>query len=268
MTDFDFQSFNLALNQDHIEFDLFHDGLARFSAEEFKEAGLGPDYQFLIEYMANQEAGHADLIVIYPRGAKPCTYQYPFNTVREYLDFCQRLTRWGESHVYGFLLHLDNRMTLRQFLGLFPMAVYSIAGIPQALSCPSDNPRIDPIAIRNDSKAAESTNVSSLSYPGYEVNFIWENPGQNVSYDNCTRLPPLLVRPRFASASLNAPLYNVQDNCASTRQPNGRVFGDDTAPIGMTRCKFIALTDPYVTLCNLSLLNPRVVSGPDMYQAG
>lgn len=91
------------------------------------------------------------------RGAKPCTYRYPFKTVREFVDFCQKvritfidtspspliinqLTRWGESGVYGFLEHLNSRaaatllldsittearqqLIFRQFEGLFPMDV-------------------------------------------------------------------------------------------------------------------------------------------------
>jgi hypothetical protein len=40
---------------------------------------------------------------------KQCTYKYDFTSVREYVAFCQRLTRWGESGVYGFLSHLDSR---------------------------------------------------------------------------------------------------------------------------------------------------------------
>lgn len=103
------------------------------------------------------------------------------------------------------------------------MAVWFIAGIPQAwawtllspylVSCPKENPDIkwqifpyltvtvgvyflhlrqllikerrqnNPNAIRSDSKAAASTNVSAISYPGYEVRFQWDEPGQQVSYD-------------------------------------------------------------------------------------
>lgn len=60
---------------------------------------------------------------------------------REYVAFCQRLTRWGESGVYGFLSHLDSRpaatlltqsiatearqqMIFRQFSGAHPMPVF------------------------------------------------------------------------------------------------------------------------------------------------
>lgn len=159
-SDFDFQSLNLALNQEYIELDLFHHGLAQFSVEEFEAAGLNADDRFLIEFMADQEVGHAELLssilgrtcifycgscIIYipraARAAKICTYSYPFKTVRQFVDFCQKLTRFGESGVYGFLSHLDSRpsatlltqtistearqqMIFRQFAGAFPMPVW------------------------------------------------------------------------------------------------------------------------------------------------
>ena len=61
-SEFDFQSLNLALNQEFIELDLFHKGLAQFSVEEFAEAGLNGDDLFLIQFMADQEVSHAELI--------------------------------------------------------------------------------------------------------------------------------------------------------------------------------------------------------------
>ncbi|TFK27483.1 Rds1 protein [Coprinopsis marcescibilis] len=171
-SDFDFQSLNLALNQEWIELDLFHYGLARFSEQEFEAAGLTAEDRYLIQYMAEQEVGHATLIsnMLGGRGAKQCTYTYPFTTVRQFLDFCQKLTRFGESGVYGFLEHLDSRaaasllldsittearqqMIFRQFEGLFPMPVWFETGITQSMawtllapyitSCPAENPRIE-----------------------------------------------------------------------------------------------------------------------------
>lgn len=150
-SDFDYQSLALALYQEWIELDLFHDGLARFSAEDFEAAGLTAEDRFLIEFMANQEVGHATLITnILGVGAPAqCTYNYPYTTVREFLDFCQKLTRFGESGVYGFLNHLDSReagqlllqsistearqqMIFRQFDGIFPMPVWFEVGVPQS----------------------------------------------------------------------------------------------------------------------------------------
>ena len=61
-SDFDFESIALGLYQEWIELDLFHDGLARFSVEELEAAGLNAEYRSLIEFMANQETGHATLL--------------------------------------------------------------------------------------------------------------------------------------------------------------------------------------------------------------
>lgn len=51
-SDFDFQSLNLALNQEWIELDLFNYGIARFSPEEFEAVGITPADQSLIQFMA------------------------------------------------------------------------------------------------------------------------------------------------------------------------------------------------------------------------
>ena len=61
-SDFDFESIALGLYQEWIELDLFHDGLARFSEADFLAAGLDPEYTSLIEFMADQESGHATLL--------------------------------------------------------------------------------------------------------------------------------------------------------------------------------------------------------------
>lgn len=78
-----------------------------------------------------------------------CTYIYPHTNVKEFIDFCQKLTRFGEAGVYGFLAHLDSReaatlltqsittearrqLIFRQFEGLFPMVEWFQLGIPQS----------------------------------------------------------------------------------------------------------------------------------------
>ena len=81
-SDFDFESIALGLYQEWIELDLFHDGLARFSDEEFTAAGLGPEARSLIEFMADQESGHATLLtnMLGEAAPKECVYDYPYNT--------------------------------------------------------------------------------------------------------------------------------------------------------------------------------------------
>lgn len=96
LTDFDFQSVSLALYQEYIELDLFHWGLATFSVQDFEEAGLTAEDRHLIEYMGNQEVGHATLLtnMLGPAAPKMCTYNYPVKTVREFIDFCQKVSSY------------------------------------------------------------------------------------------------------------------------------------------------------------------------------
>ncbi|KAL9125694.1 MAG: hypothetical protein Q9217_005139 [Psora testacea] len=150
-SDFDFESIALGLYQEWIELDLFHDGLARFSDEQFTAAGLGPEARSLIQFMADQETGHATLLtnMLGERAPKQCYYDYPYTAVREWVDFMQRLTRFGESGVWGFINHLDSRevgqllaqsiatearqqQIFRQMSGLQPMNVWFENGWPQS----------------------------------------------------------------------------------------------------------------------------------------
>ncbi|PQE05249.1 putative rds1 protein [Rutstroemia sp. NJR-2017a BVV2] len=172
-SDFDYQSILLGLYQEWIELDLFNDILARFSEADFEAAGLTAVDRELVRFMAQQETGHATLLSSLlggPGGATPqCTYNYPYETVMEAFDFSQKLTRFGESGVWGFQAHLDSRevaqlldqsiatearqqLIFRQFSGLFPMPVWFETGIPQSWawtflapyisSCPADSKRL------------------------------------------------------------------------------------------------------------------------------
>ncbi|KAH2541378.1 hypothetical protein KXW97_004059 [Aspergillus fumigatus] len=130
-SDFDYQSVALGVHQEYIELDLFHYGLEVFSEQDFLDAGL--------------------------------------TTVREFIDFNVKLTRWGESGTWGWLSHLDSKEVatlvveaeaiearqqsiFRQLLGLQPMPIWFAAGIPQSWhwtllaqyisSCPANNTRL------------------------------------------------------------------------------------------------------------------------------
>ncbi|RKU40837.1 hypothetical protein DL546_003812 [Coniochaeta pulveracea] len=171
LTDFDFESLALAEYQEYLELDLFHWGLERFSVEDWEAEGFTAEDRFLIEHMGNQEIGHATVVanMLGPKAPKMCTYNYPVNTVAEFIDFCQKITRFGEAGVYGFLPHLNARdvaqillqsitvearqqMAFRQFEGLFPMPEWFETGIPQSWawtfiapyisSCPANQTRL------------------------------------------------------------------------------------------------------------------------------
>ncbi|EFX01588.1 stress response protein [Grosmannia clavigera kw1407] len=170
-SDFDYQSLALTLYQEWIELDLFHWGLAQFSVEDFEAYGLNAEDRFLLQHMADQEVGHATVVanLLGAQAPRPCAYSYPVSNVPEYVDFSQKLTRWGEAGVYGFLPHLNSgpaaqlllqsitvearqQMILRQFGGQFPMPEWHTVGIPQSwawsllapyiASCPAGQTRL------------------------------------------------------------------------------------------------------------------------------
>jgi len=101
--------------------------------------------------MADQEIGNATVLtnMLGPQAPKQCTYNYPATNVAEFVDFNQKLTRWGEAGVYGFLPHLNSgpaaqlllqsitvearqQLIFRQFGGQFPMPEWHTVGIPQS----------------------------------------------------------------------------------------------------------------------------------------
>ncbi|KAI3546321.1 hypothetical protein CSPX01_04400 [Colletotrichum filicis] len=350
-SDFDYQSLALALYQEYIELDLFHWGLATFSDEEFEELGLNAEDRYLLQFMAEQEIGHATVItnMLGAQAPKQCTYNYPVTNLREYIDFNQKLTRWGESGVYGFLPHLNSgpaaqlllqsittearqQMIFRQFEGLFPMPEWHIPGIPQSWawtllapyisSCPADQTRLiwqnfpalhilnqpNPYRINGSNvwnettggwaNTAATTNITDaescvnatdplqdcnaaitqnrtmpLSYPGRQVFFQWDAPGQAVGPNNSYITATNVVEPKFAAwvSQLNvtfSPLQNVslESRTAYTIQPNVSTWEHDPA---INSTMFVALTDTdtYVTAHNLTMINPHVAALA-VYQAG
>ncbi|KXJ85577.1 hypothetical protein Micbo1qcDRAFT_127779 [Microdochium bolleyi] len=149
--DYDRQSLILALYQEWAELDFLHSGFASYTDELFEKAGLMAADRTLLGHMADQESGHISALTKLLGGSGPtrCSYNYPHQHVREYLDFGQKITRWGESLNYGFISHLESReaaqalmqsvstearqqMLFRQWNGLHPMPVVFEAGIPQS----------------------------------------------------------------------------------------------------------------------------------------
>ncbi|KAK2745903.1 hypothetical protein FQN57_003516 [Myotisia sp. PD_48] len=150
-SDYDFQSLALALYWEWMKFDLFETGLSQFPTQQFMAVGLSSSDRALIGEMANQAQGHATLLsnILGEAAPEPCTYNYPFTNLPEFLDFSQKVATFVESTVYGFLAHLDSReaaqllqqsiaagarqhMVLRQFQGLTPIPVWFEAGVPQS----------------------------------------------------------------------------------------------------------------------------------------
>lgn len=300
--------------------------------------------------MAEQEIGHATLLsnILGAEAPSQCNYNYPFTNVYEFLDFSQKLTRFGESGVYGFLPHLNSReaaqlllqsistearqqLIFRQFEGLFPMPVWFEVGVPQSWawtllapyisSCPENQTRLvwqnfpalsivnQPNPARSNGSQAvnetlgpgtntlNSTGITGsaacfnssdqsnncnpaitqnrsipLSYPGRQVNFTWETPGQavgpNNSYITSSSAGTAAYVAWVTQLNVTYSALTLSGNTSgSTIQPNLETFSGDPAVNGTI---FVAITDDnsYLTPFNLSLINSHVVAGPALYQAG
>ena len=328
---------------------MFQDGLKQFSEKDFKAAGLTAEDRNLIQFMAQQEVGHATMLsnILGAKAPQQCSYIYPFTNVQEFVDFSQKVTRFGESGVYGFLPHLDSReaaslltqsittearqqMIFRQFQGLHPMPVWFEVGVPQSWawtllapyisSCPKDQTRLvwqnfpaltilnqpslanagggsngrasnktlgagtnvvqtpKDFKASNDSKSecgatVTPKNYTPLSYPGRRVALQWEMPGKHVGPNNSYVTTTQAGKGKFVAwvSQLNVTYSPLRMNGNSSRgyttQPDLETYQGDPAINGTV---FIAITDsdPFLTPFNISLINPHVVAGPALYQAG
>ena len=225
-SDFDYESIALGLYQEWIELDLFNYGLQKFTVEEFAEAGVMAEDMSFIEFMANQEAGHATLLsnMLGETAPGQCTYDYPFDTVREFVDFCQRLTRFGESGVIGFLNHLDSRevgqllfqsiatearqqMAFRQYSGLFPMPVSFESGIPQSWGWSLLAPYI----------SSCPANTTRLVWQNFPALFVLNNPNINRINANATAFNETTDR-RAADPSFSTPMLSSDASCQNVTE--------------------------------------------------
>ncbi|KAI0779322.1 Rds1 protein [Fomes fomentarius] len=311
LSDFDYQSLSLALYQEYIELDLFHNGLAKFSDEDFENAGLNAEDRYLIQFMADQEVAHANMItnILGPDSApKQCNYTYPYESVRDFVDFCQKLTRFGESGVYGFLEHLDSRaaanlllesivtearqqMIFRQFEGLFPMPVYFIPGITQSMawtllapyitSCPENNthlvwqnfPALNIVSNPNAS-ALNDNNTPAITH-NRSVPLSQPGTTLNLTWED----PGKQVGPdgRYnTSTSAGEGKYVAWISQLNTTYTNLTVLGNNSGStiqpnetfINGTMFIMITDTNPVITPFNVSMLNEHIVAGPALYQSG
>lgn len=80
---------------------MFNYGITRFTDAEFAAQNMTANDISLLRFFGQQEIGHANLLsnMLGPKAPLQCTYKYNFNTVSEFIDLNQKLTRFGESGV-------------------------------------------------------------------------------------------------------------------------------------------------------------------------
>ncbi|KAG8935997.1 hypothetical protein FRC02_005193 [Tulasnella sp. 418] len=239
-SEFDWQSINLALNQEYIELDMFLNYAMRWSVQDWIDAGYTANDRLLVYHFGRQEIGHAQALnrILGDNASEPCEYQYPFKTIPEFVDFSQKLTRWGESGVYGFLERLNSRdsaqillqsittearqqYTFRQMEGLFPSPEWFETGITQSMawtllhkylkSCPGDSPKVKwnvfpalelpdaPNPLNDREPPAIAPPYRALSKPGRKVNLKWEAPGKVTGPDGKYITKTAAGKPKYAA---------------------------------------------------------------------
>ena len=111
-----------------------------------------------------------------------------------------------------------------------------------------------------------------LSFAGRQVFFEWEAPGQAVGPNNSYVTATSAGAPAYVVwvNQLNVTYSDLTLTAANqgyTFQPNTSTYQGDPAINGTM---FVALTDANITYTafNLSMINPHVVAGPALYQAG
>ncbi|TPX22528.1 hypothetical protein DIZ76_014401 [Coccidioides immitis] len=137
---------------------------------------------------------------------------------------------------------------------------------------------IDPEDLCSNSTCAPSISgnrTHPLTEPGQPVAISWEQPDMHVGPNNSYVTTSTAGEPAFLAwvTQLNitySPLTRINRSTpmtAETTQPEFDTYAGDPAINGTI---FVAVTDLdlFVTPFNLSLLNPHIVAGPAVYQAG
>jgi len=206
---------------------LFTYGVNRWNDSAFEAQNLTSDDRSLISFFAQQEIGH-ELLVAGLMGRPDlatarCQYNFPnFTDILDFIDLNQRITRFGESGVIGFLSHLNSQpsatnlvqaiatetrqqFAFRQLEGLFPIDIWFIPGITQSMtwtllapfiaSCPPETPKIKwnnfpALTINNNPypPPGPSDLIAKTGYqptaPGRNISLSWEAPGKSVGPNN------------------------------------------------------------------------------------
>ncbi|KAI1940491.1 hypothetical protein LOZ66_002085 [Ophidiomyces ophidiicola] len=121
-----------------------------------------------------------------------------------------------------------------------------------------------------------SNRTTPLSQPDQIVKLSWDKPGMRIGPNNSYTTTSMGKQPAYLAwvTQLNityTPITGASNSSngtsAQATQPRFETFAGDP---GVNGTVFVAITDAnlFVTPFNLSLLNPHIVAGPAVYQAG
>ncbi|KAL4914806.1 hypothetical protein BDW62DRAFT_219885 [Aspergillus aurantiobrunneus] len=271
-SDWDFESIALGVYQEYIELDLFHDGLARFTDEEFTAAGLVPEARSLIEFMANQETGHARQQAIFRQmsGLTPIDVwfengwpqSWQWTMLAPYMGYCpegQTRLAWQNFPTLRILNNPNiNRISPNSRSLDGSETVGRRITDPSVSDITADNSCLNATRTGQGCGPGIAHNRSEpLSFPGKKALFEWGAPGKAVGPNNSYVISTAAGQPQFVgwSNQLNltySPSTITGVNTGYTIQPEGYVYDRQGIINGMA----VMLTDLdlYVTPFNLTTL--------------
>lgn len=160
-----------------------------------------------------------------------------------------------------------NRTSFGETIGNTSSAPLNEKVVPKADTCLGTG-----VVGQDCSPAITRNRTDPLSFAGRQVFFSWEDLGKAVGPNNSYITATSAGAPQFVAwvTQLNltySPLTITAPNKGFTFQPNTSTYAGDPAINGTM---FVALTDSdiFLTPFNLSMINPHVVAGPALYQAG
>ncbi|KAJ3486516.1 hypothetical protein NLG97_g6596 [Lecanicillium saksenae] len=197
-----------ALTLEHLEDTFYRDGLAKYSEEDFKNAGFDSTIYNNIKSIASDEAAHVDFLTkgLKAAGANPtaeCKYDFGYKDVKSFLATASILEGVGVSAYTGAAADIMSKMYLTAAASVltvesrhssyiratldqkpFPQAfdtplsyneVYSLAS-GFIKSCPESNPKLPvkafpAVSVSADSmkEAIKSNSEVVLQTPGYQL---------------------------------------------------------------------------------------------------
>ncbi|TFY77487.1 hypothetical protein EWM64_g6526 [Hericium alpestre] len=102
---------NFALTLEHLENNFYTGGLAKFTPEDFVNAGLPPWVYGRVQQISAHEAEHVEFLteILGDQAVKPCEYSFPYDDPKSFLHISHALETVGTSAYEGAAKFIQNR---------------------------------------------------------------------------------------------------------------------------------------------------------------
>ncbi|KAH8992562.1 ferritin-like domain-containing protein [Lactarius hatsudake] len=156
---------NFALTLEHLENAFYTEGLSRFTQKDFVDAGF-PDWSYdRFKQIAAHEAAHVHFLeaTLGDKATKPCTYKFPYDNPKSFVELSHVLETVGDSAYVGASKFFENKDYLLAAATVLSTEVRHSAWVDSAIrkgsawsgpfdsytiasgfitSCPSTNPKL------------------------------------------------------------------------------------------------------------------------------